>query len=162
MTSRKVPLFFALTGLGLLAFWLMSCSVTPALPWPAVTPTCYLAPQATGEKIVMPTFISTLPASARPGQTLELRFSGGYVALNNARMCGETLTGYIFSDALSTPAVIRNIGVLLNEQPLTVRVDCADVCRVEVDIPPDTPPGKYTLSLLSSWAERTKMDLDIK
>lgn len=57
---------------------------------PTVTePACTLGPQPTGEKIVRPTIVSPPAARARPGETLRIRFSGGYVAVNNAKICGN-------------------------------------------------------------------------
>lgn len=134
---------------------------TPHLTEAGPTPTCYLQPMPTGEKIVKATIEAAPPAQAQPGDALSLRFSGGYVAVNNARMCGAEVVGYVHDDELATPRVIRHVTIRLNDQVLAERDGCPADCQLDFIIPVETPPGRYMLTLTTSWAEETRFELEI-
>jgi hypothetical protein len=128
---------------------------------PAAQPACTLQPQATGEKILWPTIESPPGAQARRGETLDLRFSGGYVALNNARVCGNEVVDYIYSDEFPTPEIIRRVSIRLDDRELA-RVDCPGAkCEFEFVIPVDVSLGKHELVLVTPWLIETKFDIEI-
>jgi len=150
-----------LAGMALLWALLAACSSPLATLSSSQTPDCYLQPQPTGEKIVPPTVVATPPAQARPGQVLHLRFSGGYVALNNARICGGEIVGYIHDDELPTPRVMCKFTLRLNEQMLASGDRCPPECEVQFTIPEDILPGRYQLSLWTPWGESAVFDIEI-
>lgn len=112
------------------------------------TATCYPVVQATGEKIIYPTVEATPPARLASGQTITVTFSGDYVILNNAIVCGEDgIVGYVYSDELYPDYNWeRQVTIQLNEQTLD-SISCDYTCRIEVMIPDDTLPGAYQLVL---------------
>ncbi len=114
-----------------------------------------------GEKIVRATVETRPPAQARPGESLSVSFSGGCVAVNNARVCGAEVVGYVHDDELPTPRFIRHVSVRLNDRVLAERDDCPRDCEIDFAIPADAPPGRYALTLTTSWAEETRFDLEI-
>jgi hypothetical protein len=132
---------------------------TVKTPFPG--PGCTLQPQPTGEKFVRPTIESPPGAQARPGETLRIRFSGGYVALNNARVCGNEVVDYIYSDEFPTPQILRRVIIRLDDRELAA-VDCPEaICEFEFVIPTDVSPGEHELILVTPWGIETKFDIEI-
>jgi hypothetical protein len=135
--------------------------VSNTIMTPAVQPVCTLQPQATGEKIIRPTIESLPDAQAHSGETLLVSFSGGYVAFNNARVCGGDIVGYIYSDDLPTPEIIRRVIIRLDDRELAA-VDCPGLkCEFEFMIPADASPGQHELVLVTPWRIETKFDIEI-
>jgi hypothetical protein len=130
--------------------WLLAACSSPSSPAPVPTPTCYPRPEATGEKIIGPTVEASPPAQASPGQVITIRFSGNYIIVNNAIVCGETVVRHAHSDELPVFNWDRTVEVSLDEQPLTT-VECGYQCQVDVTIPQDIPSGAHELILNTNW-----------
>ena len=151
---RLLILIFLILTVGCASF------VSNTIMTPGAQPACTLQPQATGEKIVKPT-IESPPSKAQPGETLRISLSGGYVAFNNARVCRGDVVGYIFSDELPTPEIIRRVIIRLDDRELAV-VHCPGAkCEFEFVIPADASPGGHELVLVTPWLIETKFDIEI-
>jgi hypothetical protein len=96
-----------------------------------------------------------------PGQTVTVRFSGGYLAINYEMVCGAA-TQYIFGDELSTPEFSHHrFDVLLDDSLLAeARCQKKEDCQVEFAIPPDISPGKHQLTLAGFVGEQ-KFDIEV-
>ena len=114
---------------------------------PGPTPTCYLVPQPTGEKYSPATMEISPPAQASPGQSVTVRFSGGYgIISNNARICGEKIVGYVYRDELPSFSPQRTVQILFDERRLTM-AECDHECEITFVVPTDASPGLHRLEL---------------
>lgn len=128
---------------------------------PAPSPTCYLEPQPTGEKYIPPKIDPSPLAQAHPGDEISLHFSGGYIIGNNARVCGDDITGYVYSDDLPSYTYSqRTITVSLEDNTLTT-VECGYECTLEFVIPPDMPLGARELIVNSIYFSEITFDIEI-
>jgi hypothetical protein len=160
-------LFLCVLGLTLVACT-SSPPTTPSPPGyssPAVSPDskCYLLPQPTGEKIIPVTIGTPPPPQAQPGETISLSFSGGYLIVNNARVCGDNeVVGYIYADELPGFSYRRTVRVSIDKKTLA-ELECDYDCRVEVTIPDSTGQGLYRLRLGPPFGFRgLDFDLEIR
>ena len=145
-TGRCLGIWLVLMSLLLLIACTAPVSQTP---WP--TPTCYLQPLPTGEKIIGPTVEVTPPAPVSAGQVITVVFSGNYLIANNRIICGEDrVVEERHSDQLPFFRWERIVEVRLDEQALT-SLECGYTCRVEVTIPEGTPAGVHKLVILAGW-----------
>ncbi len=132
---------------------------SPSTPDP--TPTCYLQPQPTGEKYIPANIETPAPAQVQPGQPISIHFSGGYIILNNARVCGENnIVGYIYDDELPSFSYRRTVQVSLDDNTLTT-AECDNECAIEVIIPAGTAPGIHQLILQIPRIRDVVFDIDI-
>lgn len=146
--------------------WLLAACADPP-PAPALTatplpsPTCYPLPQPTGEKYLPPTIEAAPPMQVSPGQTITVTFSGGYIILNNAITCGETVVEYKYSDELPNFTWDRRVEVWWDDQVLAT-VQCAYRCRVETAVPQDASPGAHQLSVDAFMGDEITFDLQVR
>lgn len=135
----------------------------PGLSSPTVSPepTCYLIPQPTGEKFIPVTIGTPPPPQAQPGETITFSFSGGYLILNNAQVCGDEVVGYIYTDELPSFSYQRTIRVLIDNERLA-DLDCDYDCCIKVTIPVTASQGLHRLRLGSPFGlGRLEFDLEI-
>jgi hypothetical protein len=126
---------------------------------PMGTPTCYPLPQATGEKYIEPTVEAGPARQVMPGQVITVAFSGNYLIVNNAIVCGDTVAGYKHSDELPSFDWQRPVRVLLDGQALK-EVQCGYDCQLAVTIPLDSVPGAHVLRLATN-REDLRFDLEV-
>ena len=141
-----------------LVLLLAACASQTPQP-PSITPTCYPLPQATGEKYIGPTVEAGPARQVMPGQVITVAFSGNYLIVNNAVVCGDSVVGYKHSDELPSFRWQRSVRVLLDGQMLK-EVECGYTCQLEVTIPQDTSPGAHSLMVDTNW-EDLSFDLQV-
>ena len=107
--------------------------------------TCQLVPQPTGEKWI-PIVAGTPPPSyAYAGQEVQTSFSGGYLVLNNAVVCGdEGIVDYVHSDELPGWRDERRVRFDLDGQRFGEGL-CGYECTITGTIPSTMQVGVYTL-----------------
>lgn len=164
LTLRNA-LFLCVFGLTLLACT-ASPTTTPSPPGfssPTLSPepTCYLIPQPTGEKIIPVTIGTPPPPQAQPGETITLSFSGGYLIVNNARICGDNeIVGYIYADELPGFSYQRTVRASIDNESLA-ELDCDYDCCVEVTIPVTASQGSHRLRVGPPFGFR-ELEFDLK
>ncbi|RPJ38115.1 MAG: hypothetical protein EHM21_17305 [Chloroflexi bacterium] len=158
---QRIVLILFFSGIAAFILALAACGTILPAPAPTSTPTCLLVPQATGERIIPPRFETPAPASARPGETLRLHFSGGYVAFHYEEICNGNPAGFIYGDDLPTPQRSRNYTATLDNRPLAIHSECNGKCTLEIDIPANITPGNYTLVLMSPLQVNTNIPLRV-
>jgi hypothetical protein len=128
-------------------------------PAPSPTATCYLQPQPTGEKVIPVQIEATPPAQAWPGESISIHFSGGYIILNNARVCGENnIVGYVYADELPSFSYQRTVRVFMDDD-LLAAVECNNTCGLELVIPTDTSLGMHQLRLQTPHSETFDIEI---
>ncbi len=137
-------------GLAVGLSWLLTACYSPSPPTPVSTPTCYPRPEPTGEKIIGPTVAAPPPAQVSPGQVIAIAFSGNYIIVNYAIVCGDTIVRHAHGDEFPSFNWDRTVEVLLDEHTLTT-VACGYTCQAEVTIPQDILPGAHKLMLETNW-----------
>lgn len=125
----------------------------------APAPLCYLQPQATGEKIILPTIEATPAAEIATASDIVIVFSGNFLIINNAVICGEVIERYVHSDTLPDFSWDRQVEVLIGERLLTT-VKCGYTCRIEASIPADLLSGVYQLTLKTNY-QTIRFDIQI-
>jgi hypothetical protein len=140
-----------------LSFTACTAQTTPGI---TPTPTCYPKPQPTGEKIIKPTVETRPPVQVSPGQVVKIVFSGGYVILNNAITCGETVVRYMHSDELPSFDWTRTVEVLLDGNALTT-AECEYTCEIDAKIPEDVKPGTQKLVLDTNYWEDVVFEIQV-
>ena len=151
LTKRKVMIPMAVV-LFLVACGVLQMEQDGAQPTP--TETCQIVPQATGEKWI-PIVAGTPPPSfAYAGQEIQASFSGGYLVINNAVVCGDKgIVDYVHSDELPGWRGERRVGFDLDGQRFGERV-CGYECTVTGTIPSAVQVGVYTLYVGIPWRAR--------
>lgn len=136
---------------------LLAACTAPAPGPPSPAPTCYPRPEPTGEKWIDTTVVATPAPQVRPGQTISLTFSGGYVVVHYSVVCGTEVVGYRFADELPGHTWQRHVEVRLDERVLAVAA-CDYTCNIVAGIPEDVPPGPHRLTV-SGFATNLGFDL---
>jgi hypothetical protein len=141
LTNRKTIALIAAV------LFLVACGVLQKdLDGPTPIPdTCQVVPQLTGEKWV-PIVAGTPPPSyAYAGQEIHTSFSGGYLVVNNAVVCGdEGIVDYVHSDELPGWRGERPVRFELDGQRFGDGV-CGYGCSITGTIPSVMQVGVYTL-----------------
>ena len=143
----------------LLALLAACAAPAPGPPSATPAPTCYPRPEPTGEKWIDPTVVATPVPQVRPGQTISLTFSGGYVVGHYSIVCGTEVVEYRFADELPGHTWQRQVEVRLDDRVLASAA-CEYDCTVNAAIPADVAPGRYRLTV-AGVATNLGFDLDV-
>jgi hypothetical protein len=116
----------------------------------------------TGEKVSQVVIRQAPPDRARPGESIEIELAEGYgLVARLARVCGEgEVAGTVFADELPGLRSERTAQVYLDNQPATA-VQCGQVCRIEVVIPPGTAAGEHTIRVQLSSVDDTLFAIEV-